>query len=191
MRQRLGFIGLVIAAGLFSGCVERRFVITTDPPGAFVLHNGAPIGQAPADDHFVYYGKHNFTVIRDGYATLQETVCVPTPWYQYVPLDFVSEALVPWHIEDVRRFHFTLVPLAPVNANVLLQQGEALRNEGRAIGPPAVPAAPTPAPPGTVPATLPTPAAPPPGAVTAPIPVTPPPVATPAPVPMAPPPGSR
>lgn len=146
--------GLALAAVLASGCVERRFVITSDPPGALVLHNGRPIGATPADDHFVYYGNHHFTVIKDGYATLQQDVCVRTPWYQYVPIDFVSEALVPWHIEDVRRYHFTLQPLPGVNTNALLEQGEALRREGQGIGPPpppppaaGAPAAPAPVPP--------------------------------------------
>ena len=174
MRQCAWIMGMAIAAGFLAGCVERRFVVTSDPPGAFVLHNGAPIGQAPADNHFVYYGTHHFTIIKDGYATLQEDVCVRAPWYQYVPLDFVTEALVPWHIEDVRRFHFHLEPLPPANPGVLLQQGEALRREGRAIGPPpSPPPAAAVAPPGTAP--LPGSATPAPGAATPPIAVNPPP----------------
>lgn len=159
--RRFGQIaGLMLAVGLPSGCVERRFVITSDPPGALVLHNGRPVGASPADDPFLYYGNHHFTVIKDGYATLQQDVCVHTPWYQYVPIDFVSEALVPWHIEDVRRYHFTLQPLPGVNTNALLQQGEALRNEGRAIGAPVPqPALVAPAPTAVTPPTGPSPPA--------------------------------
>ncbi len=147
MRQAARMARLGASAGLalaLAGCVERRFVVTSDPPGALVLHNGKPIGATPTDDHFVYYCTHHFTVIKDGYATLQQDVCVRTPWYQYAPIDFVSEALVPWHIEDVRRYHFTLQPLPGVNTDALLQQGQALRSEGQSIGPPALPAAPAP-----------------------------------------------
>src|SRR5262245_2487854 len=56
---------------LLTGCVDRRFVVTSDPPRALVLRNYQPIGAAPADDHFVYYGKYHFTLIKHGYHTLQ------------------------------------------------------------------------------------------------------------------------
>src|SRR5439155_8012621 len=66
-------------AGLLAGCVERRFVITSDPPGAVVLRDHQPIGATPADDHFVYYGKYHFTLIKEGFETLQVDQDVPTP----------------------------------------------------------------------------------------------------------------
>ena len=70
----LAKIGFFLSLAVFlTGCVDRRFVVTTDPPGALVLRNNAPIGFAPADDHFTYYGNYHFTLIKDGYETqLQE-----------------------------------------------------------------------------------------------------------------------
>ncbi|MBV9125211.1 MAG: PEGA domain-containing protein [Planctomycetes bacterium] len=165
MRKTGWILGAATAAGLLTGCVERRYVITSDPPGALVLRNGQPLGFTPVDDHFVYYGNYHFTLIKDGYTTLQVDQKIPTPWYQYLGLDFISEALVPTHIEDVRRFNYHLEPVQAVNINDLLQHGGSLRNEGRSIGPPrAVPppppqiTPPPPAPPWT--------ALPPPGPVT-------------------------
>lgn len=134
----------LLGTGLAAGCVERRYVITSDPPGALVLRNGVPIGATPVDDHFVYYGTYHFTLVKDGYATAQVDQCVSTPWYEYFPLDFVSEALYPGHIEDVRRFHYTLQPVEAVNPNALREQAERLRAEGRSIGPPAPVASPLP-----------------------------------------------
>src|SRR5579885_1699163 len=58
---------IALTVGIAPGCVERRMVIASDPPGALVLHNHKPIGNSPADDHFVYYGIHHFTLIRPGY----------------------------------------------------------------------------------------------------------------------------
>jgi hypothetical protein len=137
MRRSARIWSIALAAGLLTGCVERRYVVTSDPPGAFVLRNNDPIGATPADDHFIYYGKYHFTLIKDGYATLQVSEPISTPWYEYFPLDFISEALVPWKIDDVRRFHYQLTPLEQPNLDEILQHGQELRNRGNAIGPPA------------------------------------------------------
>src|SRR6516162_194597 len=121
-------LGIALGASSFSGCVERRYVVTSDPPGAIVLRNNEQIGATPADDHFVYYGDYHFTLIKDGYQTLQVDQEIKTPWYQYIPLDFVSENLVPWRIVDVRRFHYRLEPLQTVSTDDLLNRAQALRN---------------------------------------------------------------
>src|SRR6516225_7361266 len=110
-------LGMAVCAGLLSGCVERRYVITTDPPGAIVLRNGEPIGAAPADDHFVYYGNYHFTVIKEGYQILQVDQEISAPWYEYIPLDFFSENLFPYRVVDVRRFHYRLEPLRTVTTD--------------------------------------------------------------------------
>jgi hypothetical protein len=163
MRRTAEIIGLALVAGLVAGCVERRYVVLSDPPGAVVLRNNQPIGAAPADDHYVYYGNYHFTLIKDGYTTLQVDQKIPAPWYEYFPLDFISENLVPWRITDVRRFSYRMEPLQKTTTQALLNRGQELRNRGQSIGPPAQPPTPTPAAPATVPAlpAVPGPAAPP------------------------------
>ena len=116
-----------------SGCVERRFVIETDPPGALVLMNGQPLGTTPVDGSFVYYGNYTFTLIKDGYETQHVNQRISSPWYEYPPFDFVSENLYPGKLEDVRRFRYSLAPATQVNPQQLLQQAEALRNRGQQI----------------------------------------------------------
>ncbi len=143
-------LGLTVCAGLLSGCVDQRFVISSDPPGALVLRNNQPIGAAPVDDHFVYYGNYHFTLIKDGFATLEVDQKVPTPWYEYFPLDFISENLIPWKIRDVRRFTYHLEPLRQVNTDEMLGRGQLLRSRGQGIGQPAAP--PPPPAPGAPPA---------------------------------------
>jgi len=88
---------------MLAGCVERRYVIESDPPGALVVANGQPIGATPVDGHFLYYGNYHFTLIKDGYETLQVDERFRAPWYEYYPIDFFSENIVPGKIEDVRR----------------------------------------------------------------------------------------
>ena len=119
---------------LATGCVERRFVIESEPPGALVLMNGQPIGATPVDGHFVYYGRYQFTLIKDGYETLQVEENFRPPWYEYFPLDFASENLYPGKVEDIRRPRaFTMTPKAQPRADALLGQAEQLRSKGRAL----------------------------------------------------------
>lgn len=185
MRRSAWFALLALSAGLASGCVERRYVINSDPPGALVLRNGKPIGAAPADDHFVYYGDYEFTLIKDGFETLKTKERIRPPWYQWFPLDFVSEVLVPFQIEDVHRFNYTMAPLQAVRPDEQMSRAQVLREKGKSIGTPlpapppnippspgqppifaapgtlpsgAVPPGPAPVPPGALP-TTPTPAA--------------------------------
>jgi hypothetical protein len=130
-------VGVAVGVGSLAGCVERRYVITSDPPGAVVLRNGQPIGATPVDDYFVYYGTYNFTLLKEGYETLQVEQEIPTPWYECFPLDFFSENLVPHPIQDVRRFHYTLEPRQAVRTDQLLNDAQNLRNRGQSLGAPA------------------------------------------------------
>jgi len=125
----------MLAAGLAGGCVERKFVIETDPPNALVLVNNAPLGPSPADGSFVYYGKHNFTVMASGYETLHVTENVVSPWYEWFPIDFFFETLWPYEIEDVRRFRYQLVPLQIPNTADVEARARQVREQGRNIRP--------------------------------------------------------
>lgn len=124
----------VFAALLVAGCVERRFVIESDPPGALVLMNGQPIGATPVDGHFLFYGKYQFTLIKDGYETLNVEEDFRAPWYQYFPIDFISENIYPGKIDDVRRPNvYRLCPRMQPRTDALLGQAEQLRAQGRAL----------------------------------------------------------
>jgi hypothetical protein len=152
MKYWVRLLSLAIGAGMLTGCVERRYVVYTDPPGAIVLRNGQPLGAwSPVDDYFVYYGNYHFTIIKDGFETLQVDQEITTPWYEFFPLDFISENLVPWPILDRREFHYKLEPRRQVNTNELLKDAQNLRNRGFSLGAgsaaaplPSVPAEPVP-----------------------------------------------
>lgn len=135
MRRHGWLLSAVVCSGLLTGCLDRRFVVTSDPPGAVVLVDGKPIGATPADDHFVYYGKRTFTLIKDGYQTLKVEQEVDMPWYEFIGLDFITENVVPFHLADVRRFHYCLEPLQAVRSDQLLHDAEALKARAATIGP--------------------------------------------------------
>jgi hypothetical protein len=146
-------------SAVLAGCVERRYLVLTDsdtpggiPPATIVYENGQPIGASPADRPFVYYGTYHFTIVRDGYQTLQVDQCIAAPWYEFPGLDFISENLIPWTIRDVREFRYQLMPMTTPQTNELLNRADALRARGKAITPP-----PSEAPPVVVPVPPPVP----------------------------------
>jgi hypothetical protein len=136
MRRSGYLLGVLTAAALLTGCVDRRYVITSDPPGAAVFRNGKFIGSTPADDHFIYYGNYHYTLVADGYETLQVDQCISPPWYEYPAIDFISENVYPFTIHDVRRFHYQMQPLQLPNSQDVLNRAQELRGRGQLIGPP-------------------------------------------------------
>ena len=119
-----------LALGL-TGCVERRYTIRTDPPGALAIVNGEEIGPTPVSRSFVYYGPREITMIADGYQT--ETVIQPVkrPWYDNYLTEFFTENLVPWTIRDEREFVYTLRPATIPATEDLSVRAEGLRQSGR------------------------------------------------------------
>jgi hypothetical protein len=139
---RFGATGMLLLVGLggVGGCVDRRFVITTDPPGAIVYdEKNLPMGASPADRQFTYYGKYRFTLVKDGFQTQIVEENVKSPWYEFFPLDFITENLIPFPIRDVRHFHYQMQPAQLVPPEEVLNQGMQLRQRGQGIGPPPRP----------------------------------------------------
>ena len=117
-----------------AGCVERRMVINTEPPGAVVFdETGQPIGASPKDKTFIYYGTYHFRLAKDGYETLEVDQPVVAPWYEYFGLDFISENLIPWTIRDVRRFDYVLQRPQPKAHDEVLREGTQLKAFGQTI----------------------------------------------------------
>jgi hypothetical protein len=125
----LGFAVCVAAA---AGCVERRMIVRSNPPGALLYVDDKEIGMTPCATSFTYYGKRKFRLVKDGYETMTELRWIPPPWYEYPPLDFVSENFVPGNIRDNRVVEFQMVPQAVVPTEQLLSRAEELRRGSHA-----------------------------------------------------------
>jgi hypothetical protein len=137
MRPRRWILALTLYVAALTGCVERRYVVYTDPPGAIVVRNGQTLGPTPVDDYYIYYGKYHFEIFAEGYETLQVDQDICMPWYEYPGLDFFSENIVPWPIIDRREFHYKLQPRRLPDTEQLLNESGNLRNRGLAL--PSVP----------------------------------------------------
>lgn len=112
---------------LAPGCVRRRLMVRSNPPGAMVYVDNQPIGTTPCATDFVYYGTREMRLVKPGYETLTINQPIPAPWYQIPPLDFFSENIVPRKIQDYRTVSYNLVPQVIVPTEQLLDRAEELR----------------------------------------------------------------
>lgn len=136
-RRVLLVAGLAALCLWQTGCVRRRLTVRTSPPGAQVFVDDQEIGASPASTSFVYYGTRKITVIKDGYETTTLYEKISAPWYEYPPIDFVSENLWPFETRDERVVDVQLLPQQVVPEDQLLNRADLLRNNaanGQTIG---------------------------------------------------------
>ena len=119
-------ITLLLPAG---GCVRRRLNVRTNPPGALVYVDNQQIGTTPCSVDFTYYGTREIRLIKPGFETLTVNQPIPTPWYEFPPLDFVSENLVATKIRDNRTVTYDLAPQVIVPTQQLVDRANQLRQD--------------------------------------------------------------
>jgi len=139
-RQGLGrwvsaVLGLAAASAL-SGCVERRYTIRTEPPGALVVVNGEEIGRTPVSKSFTYYGDRDVTLMLDGYQSQRLIQPVKAPWYDNIVTEFFTENLVPYTFRDERDFRYVMAPASVPATNDLMGRAESLRTQAKVPPPP-------------------------------------------------------
>jgi hypothetical protein len=157
--RRAVLVAALVTTLAAPGCVQRRMTIRSNPPGALVYVDDYQLGTAPVSHDFVYYGTRKIRLVKDGYETLTVRQPFPLPWYQYFPLDFVTENLIPWEIRDERVVDLALVPAAAIPPESIVARAEQARLASGSLPPvdaPRVvplPAAsqPVPAPPPAIP----------------------------------------
>ena len=84
-------VAATILALAGSGCVERRMIIRTNPPGALAYVDDNEVGLTPVAISPIYYGNRKIRLVKDGCETQEFIQSVPPPWYEIPPLDFFSE----------------------------------------------------------------------------------------------------
>jgi len=134
---------------LAPGCVRRRLLIRSNPPGATVYVDNQHIGTTPCATNFIYYGTREIRLVKAGFETLTVNQPIPAPWYQIPPFDFVSENLFPRKIQDYRTLSYDMVPQVIVPTEQLLGRAEQLRQSSLqgAVLPPGTTGMPTSGPP--------------------------------------------
>ncbi len=120
-------LGTLLVIGTASGCVRRRLTIRSNPPGAVVYVDEQRIGSTPVSTEFTYYGSRRIRLVKDGFETLSTLQRISPPWYQYPPIDFVTENMIGREIRDERILQFQLQPQRLVPTQELLTRANNLR----------------------------------------------------------------
>jgi hypothetical protein len=128
---RICFAALVLGALALAGCVERKLLIRSDPPGATVTLNRGrtPAGTTPLSIPYHYYGTYDVRIEKEGYRPLHVDAPVSAPWYEYPVLDFFAELLLPVTIHDDREFSWSLEPRPPAPAMTTEEEIEKATQE--------------------------------------------------------------
>ena len=96
-----------------AGCVERKMLIRSDPPGALLSIDGEETGLVtPAEVPFDFGGTRAVTLSSAGHKVLDARAELSDPWFTYFPLDIGAEFLWPGTIRDGQTFDFKLEPYA-------------------------------------------------------------------------------
>jgi len=96
---------LALASG---GCVERFIEVKSEPPGAVVTLDDVRIGVTPVEIPYVWYGKRLLTVDLPGYVRVREILVLDPPWWQIIPMDFITDVLVPFTLTDRVEYAYAL-----------------------------------------------------------------------------------
>lgn len=99
---------LILIMALSLGCVERRLMISSNPPGALVYLNDQEIGRTPVEVPFTWYGTYDVRLVQEGYQTLQTQMTTERPWWDSPGPDLFAEAIpdkrveIAWHLQMLK-----------------------------------------------------------------------------------------
>lgn len=126
-----GWVLLLLALLMLSstGCVKRRFLVTSFPEGAAVTVDNQPVGYTPVNVPFRYPGTREILLEKDGYKPIRIKQAIRTPWYLYPPFSFITENFALREIRDQQAFDFQMQPLNQVNDQDLIDRAENLRGQ--------------------------------------------------------------
>jgi hypothetical protein len=119
---------LSIGLMLCSGCVQRKLTVTSDPPGAVVTLNDQDVGRTPFTRDFIWYGTYDVAVREEGYQTLKTHSRVIAPWWQWFPIDLLTEFLP---VTDRHALHYTLKPAAtqPADQKAVVTRAKQMQGQ--------------------------------------------------------------
>ena len=135
LASRIAIVCATACACTLTGCVERRYTIRTNPPGALVVVNGEEIGRAPVSRNYTDYGDRGISLMLDGYQTQRVKQAIEAPWYDNLLTESISENVIPFTIRDERDFEYQMAPATLPSTSDVMSRGDSLRAQARAAPP--------------------------------------------------------
>ncbi len=111
-------------------------IITSKPAGAEVYLDGVYAGTTPLDMPFSHYGTHDVTLREPKHVSVLQSWTLVAPVYEYFPLDFFTEWLLPITLVDEQRLDIQMQPSPPTSPErlkALRKRAETLRSDGRKV----------------------------------------------------------
>ena len=129
MRRAFLLAGLAAAALSQAGCVERLLAIQSDPPGAAAYLDGEKVGTTPCEVPYTWYGTRVLVLELRGFTLVRKEIELNPPWWQIVPIDFITDILFPLTIRDRMSVTYTLdpAPASPEEVDAVLERADELR----------------------------------------------------------------
>jgi hypothetical protein len=140
--RRVGLLlPLVLALASQTGCVERFLAIHSDPPGAAVYLDGEKVGTTPCEVPYTWYGTRDLILEMRGYTLIRQQVALNPPWWQIIPLDLLTDVVIPFTLRDRMAVSFMLetAPVSREEVDAVLQKADELRKKAEAPAPPPKP----------------------------------------------------
>ena len=137
MQRTRVLIALLAGVLTQAGCVERLLTIHSDPPGAAAYLDGEKVGTTPCEVKYTWYGTRDLVLELRGYTLIRQEVTLSPPWWQIIPLDFITDVVIPITIRDKMAVAYQLEP-APVTreeVDAVLQRADELRKKAKAPDP--------------------------------------------------------
>ena len=127
--NRIFLSSFFVAVFFFSGCVERRLTINTEPQGALIALNDEDIGTSPVTIGFEWYGDYNVRISKDGYETLKTHRLLKGPWYDKFPFDFFAQVINPKRIVDSYEWTFELQQKTEPNRDEMIKRAYDMQGQ--------------------------------------------------------------
>ncbi len=101
---------LLLSLMLLPACVDRRILVTSEPPGARVWINDTEVGTTPVQTAFRFYGVYDIRLEKPGFEPIHQARKADAPLYEYPGLDLAT-GLIPLDWKSRVEWHFTLTPV--------------------------------------------------------------------------------
>ena len=131
--RRIALLTLFLSPLLIlCSCVERKLHIKSEPDKATVFLDGEKVGETPCEVPFTFYGVRDISLEKEGYKPISKKVDLSIPVYEYFPLDFISDVVIPVNIKDTHTVSFELEKdNSVINTEELLKRAKELREKAK------------------------------------------------------------
>jgi hypothetical protein len=131
MRRAILLPALLLAALSLGGCVERLLAVHSDPPGAAVYLDGEKAGTTPCEISYTWYGTRVLVLEIRGYSLVRQEVVLNPPWWQIIPVDFITDVVLPFTFRDRMSVSYVLepAPISPEQVEAVLERAAELRKK--------------------------------------------------------------